>query len=443
MRTLFKKIIVILLRAEARLVLRKYKPKIIAITGSVGKTSAKDAIYAVMAEGAHTRKSEKSFNSEIGLPLTILGIPNAWNNPLRWMQNLFDGLALILFSSKYPGRYPEWLVLEVGADRPGDIKGLQKWLTVDVAVITRLPEVPVHVEFFSSPEEVVAEKASLIDALRPGGALILFGDEENVRNLRKHPKAQNVLTYGFTEGCDVRASEPELLRATVEKGAVREMPLGIRAMVRVDTTTIPVEVVGALGTHALLPALAGAAVGHALHKSPAAIAEGLQHYKAPPGRMHLVEGIKNTLVIDDTYNASPAACAAALDTIATLPTQGGRKIAVMGDMLELGRYSVDEHRKIGALAAKTVDVLITVGLRARDIAQGALGNGMSESLIFQYEDSKRAGLELQNMLGEGDIVLVKGSQSMRMERVVSEIMKEPERAKEELVRQDQEWIWLK
>src|SRR6185437_9248398 len=165
MKDFFKKIIITLLTLEAQAVIKRYKPRIVAVTGSVGKTSAKDAIYEVLVatSGARVRKSQKSFNSELGLPLTILGRPNAWNNPLGWLQNLFDGLLLIIRHSPYP----EWLVLEVGADRPGDIKSVATWLPVEVAVITRLPEVPVHVEFFSSPEEVVEEKAALIDALTP------------------------------------------------------------------------------------------------------------------------------------------------------------------------------------------------------------------------------------------------------------------------------------
>src|SRR5258708_189282 len=111
MNLFFKKIIVALLTLEARAVLHKYNPKVVAVTGSVGKTSAKDAIYAVLANHYRTRKSEKSFNSELGLPLAILGAPNAWHNPLRWLQNIFDGFLLIVFDSPYP----EWLVLEIGA----------------------------------------------------------------------------------------------------------------------------------------------------------------------------------------------------------------------------------------------------------------------------------------------------------------------------------------
>src|SRR3990167_8511888 len=158
MKNLFKKAVVYVITLEARAILRKYKPKIVAVTGSVGKTSTKDAIYAVLQKGAHVRKSEKSFNSEVGLPLTILGAPNAWSNPLRWLQNIIDGLFMLVFNAQYP----EWLILEVGADRPGDITSLSKWLPVDIAVITLLPEMPVHVEFFDSPEAVIEEKASLL-----------------------------------------------------------------------------------------------------------------------------------------------------------------------------------------------------------------------------------------------------------------------------------------
>src|SRR3989344_2174761 len=205
MREVFKKVVVTLLRWEARAVLRKYHPKIVAVTGSVGKTSTKDAIFAVMAQSMHVRKSEKSFNSEVGLPLTILGLENAWGNPLRWLANLLYGLFVIVFHTKYP----EWLVLEVGADRPGDISSLRGWLTTDVVVITRLPEVPVHVEFFESPQQVVEEKASLIDTLKPGGALLLYADDPGTLRLQERLPAPDakILTFGFNERADIRATD--------------------------------------------------------------------------------------------------------------------------------------------------------------------------------------------------------------------------------------------
>src|SRR3989338_11173054 len=124
MKNFFKKIVVWILVTEARLVLRKYKPKIVAVTGSVGKTSTKDAIYTILSSVTFVRKSEKSFNTEIGLPLTILGCPNAWSNPFAWLGNFIEGMKLIVL----PNHYPRTLILEVGADRPGDIKNIVRWM---------------------------------------------------------------------------------------------------------------------------------------------------------------------------------------------------------------------------------------------------------------------------------------------------------------------------
>lgn len=421
------------------MVLRKYKPRVVAITGSVGKTSTKDAIYTALCKRYHVRKSLKSFNSEVGVPLTILGLPNAWNNPLRWLVNIIDGLFLIAFD----GQYPEWLVLEIGADRPGDIGAVAEWLKVNVAVITRLPEVPVHVEFFDSAEAVTEEKAKLLNALVPGGHAILFGDDERTLGLaRRLPElARDVTmsTFGFSHDCDVRGMDAAALRDTQEG-----WPVGMVATVVAEESDhtrhqAKLEVRGSLGVHAFLPALAACAVALALGMTLREAVDALLAFDPPPGRMRLIPGIKHTLIIDDTYNASPAATAAALEALALARLSGGRAIACLADMLELGRLSVAEHRKIGELAAKACDLLITVGFRAHDLAEGALGSGLTDAQILQFEDSQQAGEELQNILREGDVVLAKGSQGLRMERLVKEVMAEPERAHELLVRQDAEW----
>lgn len=422
-----KHTIVVLLTLEARAVVRKYHPRVVAVTGSVGKTSTKDALYAVLASVAHVRRSEKSFNSEVGLPLTILGVPNAWSNPLLWAQNLLDGLFLLIFKT----RYPQWLVLEVGADRPGDVSRVARWLPVDIAVITRLPEVPVHVEYFSSPEAVVEEKASILRALKKDGTLVLYADEENVRALRERAGEKSVVTFGISPQADVRAER--VVVSFGEGGA----PRGMEAVLMWEGESVPLTIHAAVGMHALLPVLAAAAVGKALGRSIGDVAQALMSYVPPAGRMRLLDGIKDTLVVDDTYNSSPAAVHAALETLLLL--KGKRSIAVLGDMLELGKHSAAEHRRAGERAAKTCDLLVTVGFRSRDTAQGALDGGMPDSAVLQFEDAHRAGAELQNLLQPGDVVLIKGSQSMRMERTVEEIMAEPERAAELLVRQDPEW----
>ncbi len=267
----------------------------------------------MVASGAYARKSEKSFNSEIGLPLTVLGQPNAWHNPLRWFENLFDGLIVWLV----PRRYPEWLVLEVGADRPGDISSLARWLPVDIAVITRLPEVPVHVEFFDSVEALKEEKASLIRALKPGGALVLYADDPEVVRLRERAAGARIVTFGFSEAADVRATNAEIL---FEGDSGR--PVGMRARVEAEGISEELTVRGALGAHALLPALAATAVGKALGKPMPDILEALRGYEPPLGRMHLIQGLKDTLIIDDTYNSSPAAAEAALEALQLVGSAG-------------------------------------------------------------------------------------------------------------------------
>lgn len=431
MRSLFKRLIVFLLTLEAKAILRIYKPRIVAVTGSVGKTSTKDAIYAVLAPHAYVRKSEKSFNSEVGIPLTILGRPNAWNNPLRWIENLIDGLVLIIWRSKYP----EWLVLEVGADRPGDISSVAKWLKADVVVITRLPDVPVHVEFFDSPDDVVREKASLLTALKSDGTFVANADDSKVLALREQVPAQST-TFGFLLGSDVMGEKLQLLSEEGQHG----LPLGIAATVRYEDTgeAAEVRIMGTLGSHGFMPVLAAIAVGKSLGFKLSDMVEALAGHTAPPGRMRLLPGIKDSLIIDDTYNASPAATSAALQALSLVGGRG-RRIAVLGDMLELGRYSTAQHKELGRDVAEAADLLFTVGFRARDIAQGALDHGMQDATIMQFEDAYQAGKELERTIEPGDVVLIKGSQSIRMERAVEEVMAEPGRAKELLVRQEAEW----
>jgi UDP-N-acetylmuramyl pentapeptide synthase len=436
MRDVIKKFVVSILLWEAKLVVRKYEPKIIVITGSVGKTSTKDAIYSTISNGAHVRKSDKSFNSEIGVPLTILGAPNGWSNPLLWIQNIFDGLFLIIFHSSYP----EWLVLEVGADHPGDIRRVAKWLPVDIAVITRVPDVPVHVEFFDSPDEVLEEKASIIGALKPTGTLILYADDERTRNLASRANGRRVITYGLSADAYVHIDNPTPTFG--EDG----FPTGMTAQITVEGTTAPIEITGTVGTHMLLSALAGVAVGIVFKKSLSDMTHALKNHTPPGGRMRLLRGINGSLIIDDTYNSSPAALSAALETLSYMGTQfgahthhRGRKIAVIGDMLELGRHSVYQHRKLGELAAKKATYLVTVGFRAGDTAVGAIENKMKEDHILRYRDVEFAIEPVAAMIKPGDTILVKGSQGMRLERIVKRILEKPEDAPNLLVRQDDEW----
>ncbi|MBI2030338.1 UDP-N-acetylmuramoyl-tripeptide--D-alanyl-D-alanine ligase [Candidatus Kaiserbacteria bacterium] len=426
---MLKKIVSSILIWEARAVLRRYQPCVIAITGSVGKTTTKDAIFAALSEHLHVRKSEKSFNSEIGVPLTILGLDNAWRNPFKWLWNIIQGLILIARK----GDYPQWLILEVGADRPGDIRSIAQWLRPDIVVITSIPEIPVHVEYFDSPEALLREKRALAEYLKPGGKLIINGDDARMQELRSTFHGVTT-TYGSAPTNDYSASHEEIIYED-------KAPVGIRFRVNHAGNSIPVTVHGALGRPRVYAALAALAAASAAGVDIVSASSGLAAWVPAPGRMRLLPGLRGSIIIDDTYNSSPAAALAALDTLASIQN-GGKKIAVLGDMLELGKYSAGAHRTVGERAAQCTDMLATVGFRARAIGEAALDAGMPDINVRKSEqnESVRAGKELEPELQEGDIVLIKGSQSMRMEKTVLEIKAEPEKASELLVRQDPEWL---
>ncbi|NQV88412.1 MAG: hypothetical protein HQ402_02575 [Parcubacteria group bacterium] len=425
-----KSIIVSILTWEARLVLKKFKPNIVAVTGSVGKTTTKDAIYAVLSSTYHTRKSEKSFNSELGVPLTILGCPSGWNNLFLWIKNIFVGLYIIIFSRKYP----KWLVLEVGADRPGDIEKITHWIKPDVTVITRFSKVPVHVEFFPSPEAVIKEKLFLARALKRDGILIVNGDDPDALSFKNEHGGATII-YGENGNANLIASNYNII---YEKKGNIEVPSGINFKVDYSGNSVPIFIHGSVGHQHVYTILAAIGVGISQNLNIVKMADALGKYRPPVGRMKLVEGIKNSMIIDDTYNSSPVALAKAFETIKQINTTG-RKIAILGDMLELGKYSMDEHKNAGKLVGEICDILITVGIRARYFAEGALNAGMDEKNIFQFDDPREAGKHLENIIEKGDVILAKGSQGARMERAVEEVIAHPELKENLLVRQDKEW----
>lgn len=426
MKSFFKQIVVSILTAEAKLLLNRAKPKIIAITGSVGKTTTKDAIYHVLKDHVRARKSEKSFNSEIGVPLSVLGLGNAWNNPFLWLKNLVDGF----FIAAFPHKYPEVLVLEMGVDRPGDMALLTDWIKPDVVVLTRLPRVPVHVEYFDTPEAVIAEKMKLVEALKPDGILVYNHDDEEVIKVAEGVRQQAI---GYS-----RYAPSQFFASGDQVFYEGNLPGGVEFKVRYINEEVPVRFAGALGVQNTHSVTAACAVASIFDVSLAEAAKAVSSFVPPPGRMRIVPGLKGTLIIDDTYNSSPVAAERALSSLFEMKGFK-RKIAVLGDMLELGRYSVSEHEKVGEQAAEGSDVIITVGVRAQGIAKQALAFGFSEKDIYQFDEVEKAGKELQSLIEEGDVILVKGSQGMRMERIVKEIMAEPKRSKELLVRQSEVW----
>ena len=426
MKNFFKTLVVKILTFEAKLLLRRAKPQIIAVTGSVGKTSTKDAIYQAIRGKVAARKSEKSYNSELGVPLTVLGLESAWNNPVLWLKNIIDGF----FHALFPINYPTVLILEMGVDRPGDMKHLTSWIKPDIVVLTRLPDIPVHVEHFGSPEAVVAEKLILLNALHQNGILVYNRDDDKADEAARNMRQKSV-SYGRYAPADLTATGDKILYQD-------SVPIGMSFRIDGENDHAEFLVTGALGVQYAYNFAAAGAVAAQFGISLQECADQLARHTPATGRMRLIDGIKDSTIIDDTYNSSPVAALQALSTLGELRGVN-RRIAVLGDMLELGRYSVEAHQQLGEQAALTSDILITVGVRARGIASGALKAGMKAEQIHQFDEVTTAGRELQNLLQPGDSVLVKGSQGMRMERIVLEVMNEPDRAEELLVRQGAVW----
>ena len=427
MREIVRSLIVRLITLEARAVLKKHRPSVMVVTGSVGKTSTKDAVYAALKNHTFVRKSEKSYNSDIGVPLTILGVPNGWSSIAQWTKNLVDGLLLIVL----PAPYPRWLVVEVGADRPGDISRALSWLTPSVVVATRIPEVPVHVEFYASPEDVAREELFPLSRLLPGSVAVVNEDEETTRTTPL-PEGVRRMSYGFSKDAEVRASHYRVL-------SKNGLPDGISFSVHHGSERTHVTLRGVVG-HAHVYAMLGGMAGALAAGAPFSDMERVQEAHDPsPGRLRIIEGIRASVLLDDSYNASPAATEEALKTLKDSPARG-RHIAVLGDMLELGSFSADEHKKVGEIVPRYADMLVAVGVRARRIAERAGESGMREENIRVFENALEAANWLRDSVGDGDVVLVKGSQSMRMERVVHALMAHPEEAPTLLARQDAEWL---
>jgi UDP-N-acetylmuramoyl-tripeptide--D-alanyl-D-alanine ligase len=428
MRTAVRNVLISVLQAESKLVLLKYKPKIIAITGSVGKTSTKDAVYAMLSKVSYVRKSEKSYNSELGLPLTILGVPNGWNDPKIWLKDIVRGLWLIVA----PHKYPEWLILEVGVGKPGDMKRTASWLKTDAVVITAIGETPAHIEFFDSRKHLVEEKSGLIKTLKKDGLLVLNRDDETVYDMREKTK-NRIVTYGFNGEANVVGSTDAI------SYDANGQPEGVVFRVDVEGKSLPVVIDGVFGKNHVFAAMATLALTLGLKLNILDAVNSLKTYDVPPGRMRLLKGIEGTMIIDDSYNSSPFASESALKTLGEIKCHG-RRIAILGDMLELGKHTVEAHKNVGRIATENADVLLVVGQRSLAIKEGAIDAGMSADNIFEFLDARTAGEFIKTFVKNGDVILVKGSQGMRMERVVEAILLDQENKSTLLVRQDKEWL---
>lgn len=357
---------------------RKLKLRVIGITGSVGKTTSKELIAEVLSQRYRTFKSIGNFNNEIGLPLSVLSITEQH----------------------------ERAVLEMGFYVIGEIALLADIAVPEVGVITNIGTV--HAERAGSQEAIYQGKAELVRALPKDGMAILNIDDPNVKRMAAETKAR-VFFYGLDPKADLYADEIEGLGLD-----------GVRFHLHYGRETLNVRI-PLIGRHSVHTALRAAAVGLVEGLAWGEILAGLR-IGNPQLRLMAVPGRNGSLLLDDTYNASPESTVAALNLLEELE---GRKVAVLGDMLELGPYEVQGHQTVGNLAAKVADLLVTVGPRARTIAETAKAAGLDAKAITQFETSEQALTFLKKSLVKGDVVLVKGSRAVQMEKIVPELEQRP------------------
>lgn len=405
------------------------------MTGSVGKTSTREAIFCALGNARRVRAAVQNYNNELGLPLTIIGERPQGTSMFGWMGVLWRGWRR---SWRRVDEFPEILVLEYGADRKGDIAYLTSIARPHVAIITAVA--PAHTEFFGSIEDVAEEKCQLIRALPDDGVAILNADDGRVRAMESVARGA-VVTAGYARDADIFVEDVQL--SIHYDGAFEEgqRVSELRCTMRVGHDHAEVVLTNVLGdghVHAVVLGMAAALqTGMPLQE----IANNLQSYRPMPGRLCLIAGVKQTLLLDDSYNASPTAVHAALEALATIPMTGDRqRIAALGDMRELGALSEKSHRDVGAhVASLPIDLLVVVGEQARDMARGALEAGMPQEHVYAYAKVEEAGRFVQSRLQRGDAVLIKGSQGVRMEKMTKELMANPLRASELLVRQSPSW----
>jgi len=381
--------------------LKRVVPEIIAITGSVGKTSTKTAIFEVLKVryGEKVRQAEGNLNNETGVPAAILDFKKA---PSYTATNAFSWLPIIIaapFKSFFL-RKVKILVLELAADKPGDIQYLTSFIKPKIAVLTGIS--PAHLEAFSSMRNIIEEKTDLLRALPTDGTAIINLDDDNARKV-SYGGRYNKLTYGIVNKADFEGSA---IKTEIKDYSPHTT---FQISHQQDIINIVQETLGEKGN--VLASLAGAACGELYNLKNVDIKKGLENVQAEKHRLNVLRGKNDTVIIDDCYNASPVSMKAALELLKKLP--GGRKIAVLGDMRELGKIATESHKLIGEYAKNVADMVIAIGNLAKNYGSNNY-----------FRNPHKAADFLLNKVHSGDIILIKASRAIGLEKIVDAIKAE-------------------
>ncbi len=413
------------------------KPRVLVIAGSVGKTSARYALSVAMSRPNQEetyRASQKNYNNELGVPLSVFACDMPGRSVAKWFKLLYVATAHALGLKRLKVK---WLILEIAADHPGDLDYLLGMLKPNVAIMTSMGAE--HTEYFGTVEAAIEEERKVLLALSEEGEALLNADDAATWESRHMTKAE-VIGFGKSQAAAVRIRNIQTVYDFQNPGAG-----GLD--VEFEVLRNHVKTIRLRGVYGEAHAYAVAASLTFLLSLDQGLEMAMDYiqdnYVGMPGRTRIVPGIKGTVLLDDSYNAQPQAMSSALRDLARFPvSNGGRRIAVLGDMLELGELTEQEHEIVGKLVVETgVDLLVTCGKYGKLIGEAAANAGMPSEKVFMFDASPDAGLFLQQeIIKPGDAILVKGSQSIRMEKITKELMSDPLEAASTLVRQTPDWL---
>lgn len=411
MKELAKKVVAAILGSQIRRLYRKNEFRVVAVVGSIGKTSSKLAIANVLSNRFKVQHQEGNYNHIVTAPLVFFGetTPSLFN-PLAWLAVFWRNEKQL--RRKYPY---EIVVLELGTDGPGQLKDFKKYLKLELAVVTSIT--PEHMEFFGTLDEVAKEELSVSGMSSLIMANSDFCDKKYLKDL------SNLLTYGIDEPADY------MLDAGNGKLTVSS---GKKVLAEAENSGLTKPEMYSL--------LAAAAVAHKIGMLPDEITAGIKNIKPVPGRMQRLAGVNNSTIIDDSYNASPEAVKLALQSLYQI--KASQKISVLGNMNELGDYSQAAHTEIGRLCdPKKLDLVITIGPDAnRYLADTAEAKGCS---VQRFDNPYDAGKYLKSTIKKGALILVKGSQfGVFAEEAIKPVLANPEDISK-LVRQSASWLKAK
>lgn len=410
-KNLALKSIYFILASYARKVINRHHPFVIGITGSVGKGSAKEAIYQVLVDhfGDEVRKNYGNLNAEIGIPLTVLGYDRL-PPKLLWPFFLIGAYFRTLRSE-----YPKYLILEMGVEHPGDISYFGSIVRLDIGIVTEISRV--HVANFAKLDDLAKEKLSIQKIIKQGGTLIVNNDSSFLRNL----DFDNVQTIGMRNKSEFMGEGAKIT------------PQGTDF--RIETTGQKIAIRSRMiGTQLIYASLFAFAVGKYFKIQSLEIKKSLEKIKPTLGRMNLIEGRNGTLIIDDSYNADPLSVKAALNSMHDFEWTG-RRVAILGNMNSLGAYEESSHEEVARYAKECVDVAIFAGKNA-ELMKRSFGDN-----AYAFLNRKSAVEKIPSLVSKGDLILVKASQNGNFfEEVTKILMKDPGKAGELLVRQSNFWM---